>query len=91
MQKNIFLTNGLIFSQRVLLALTEKGISREKAYRIVQRNAMKVWEDKVSFKDLLLEDKDILECLSQNEIDEIFNLDYHLKNIDYIFKRVFGE
>jgi adenylosuccinate lyase len=91
MQKNIFLTNGLIFSQRVLLALTEKGISREKAYRIVQRNAMKVWEDKVSFKALLLEDKDILECLSQNEIDEIFNLDYHLKNIDYIFKRVFGE
>jgi adenylosuccinate lyase len=91
MQKNIFLTNGLIFSQRVLLALTEKGISREKAYGIVQRNAMKVWEDKVSFKDLLLEDKDILKCLSQNEIDEIFNLDYHLKNINYIFKRVFGE
>jgi len=91
MMENIYLTKGLIFSQRVLLALTEKGVSREDAYRLVQRNAMKVWEEKFDFKELLKNDKDISVSLSQSELDEIFDLNYHLKNIDYIFQRVFGK
>ncbi len=91
MMENIYLTKGLIFSQRVLLALTEKGVSREDAYRLVQRNAMKVWEEKFDFKELLKNDKDISVSLSQSELDEIFDLNYHLKNIDYIFERVFGK
>ncbi len=91
MLQNIYLTNGLIFSQRVLLALTEKGVTREKAYRLVQRNAMKVWEEKTDFKELLKKDSDITEKLSMEELDEIFDLNYHLKNIDYIFNRVFNK
>ncbi len=91
MLQNIYLTNGLIFSQRVLLALTEKGVTREKAYRLVQRNAMKVWEEKTNFKELLKKDSDITEKLSMEELDEIFDLNYHLKNIDYIFNRVFNK
>ena len=91
MLKNINLTNGLIFSQRVLLALTEKGVSREKAYRMVQRNAMQVWEKHLDFKELLQNDSDVSKKLSEKELNEIFDLNYHLKNIDYIFKRVFGE
>ncbi len=91
MLQNIYLTNGLIFSQRVLLALTERGVTREKAYRLVQRNAMKVWEEKTDFKELLKKDSDITEKLSMEELDEIFDLNYHLKNIDYIFNRVFNK
>ncbi len=90
MLKNIYLTNGLFCSQRVLLALTEKGLTRENAYRIVQKNAMKVWEQKKDFKEMLKNDKDIANYLSSEELDEIFDLNYHFKNIDYIFKRVFG-
>ena len=90
MLKNIYITNGLFCSQRVLLALTEKGMTRENAYRIVQRNAMKVWEEKKDFKEMLKNDKDIANYLSSEELDEIFDLNYHFKNIDYIFKRVFG-
>ena len=91
MQKNLDRMGGLVHSQRVLLALTQAGISREDSYRIVQRNAMKVWESdgELSLMDLLKADSDVTGKLSNAEIEERFNLDYHFKNIDTIFDRVF--
>ena len=91
MKKNLNLLKGLIFSQQVLLVLTQKGVSREEAYRIVQGRAMEVWQGKGTFKELLLEDKELSKHLSREEIEEIFDLNYHLKHVDTIFKRVFGE
>ncbi len=91
MKKNLNLLKGLIFSQQVLLRLTQKGVSREEAYRIVQRRAMEVWEGKGTFKELLLEDKELSKYLSREEIEEIFDINYHLKHVDTIFQRVFGE
>ncbi|NJM51688.1 MAG: adenylosuccinate lyase [Sphingomonadales bacterium] len=93
MQKNLDRMGGLVHSQRVLLALTQAGISREDSYAIVQRNAMKVWESdgRLSLMDLLIADGDVTAKLSPAEIEERFNLDYHFKNIDTIFARVFGE
>ncbi len=91
MKKNLNLLKGLIFSQQVLLRLTQKGVSREDAYRIVQRRAMEVWEGKGTFKELLLEDKELSKFLSREEIEEIFDINYHLKHVDTIFHRVFGE
>ncbi len=91
MKKNLNLLKGLIFSQQVLLRLTQKGVSREDAYRIVQRRAMEVWEGKGTFKELLLEDKELSKYLSREEIEEIFDINYHLKHVDTIFHRVFGE
>ena len=91
MKKNLNLLKGLIFSQQVLLRLTQKGVSREEAYRIVQRRAMEVWEGKGTFKELLLEDKELSKYLSREEIEEIFDINYHLKHVDTIFHRVFGE
>jgi len=92
MMKNLNLLKGLIFSQRVLLTLIEKrGLSREEAYAIVQENAMKVWKEGVEFKELLLKDERVRKVLTEKEIEEIFDLSYHTKNVDYIFKRVFGE
>ncbi len=91
MKKNLNLLKGLIFSQQVLLVLTQKGVSREEAYRIVQGRAMEVWQGKGTFKELLLEDKELSKYLSREEIEEIFDLNYHLKHVDTIFKRVFGE
>lgn len=88
MQKNLDLTHGLIFSQAVLLALTQKGISREVAYRYVQRNAMKVWDERLSFKNALLGDDEISKILSSAGIEKIFNIKNRLKNLDYIFKQV---
>jgi adenylosuccinate lyase len=88
MLKNIYLTHGLIFSQRVLLSLVDKGLTREKAYLLVQRNALKAWESEVEFKTLLLEDEEIKKILSVDEINEIFDLNYHLKHVDYILKRL---
>ncbi len=88
MGKNMDLTHGLLFSQAVLLALTRKGMSREDAYRIVQRNAMKVWDDQLSFKEALLNDKDLGTTLTENEINELFKLENRLKNLDHIFKKV---
>jgi len=82
---------GLIMSQRVLLALTQAGISREDSYKLVQRNAMKVWEEGKDFQTELLADTDVLAALSPQEIEEKFNLEYHTKHVDTIFKRVFGE
>lgn len=92
MQKNLDKMGGLVHSQRVLLALTQAGVSREDAYRLVQRNAMKVWESDgaLSLLDLLKADAEVTAALSPEEIEEKFNLDYHFKHVDTIFARVFG-
>ena len=92
MQKNLDRMGGLVHSQRVLLALTQAGISREDAYRIVQRNAMKVWESDgaLSLLDLLKADPQVTQALTAAELEEKFDLEYHLKHIDMIFARVFG-
>lgn len=82
---------GLIHSQRVLLALTQAGVSREDAYRLVQRNAMKVWEQGKDFQEELLADEEVRAALSEEQIREKFDLGYHTKHVDTIFKRVFGE
>ncbi|WP_299559919.1 adenylosuccinate lyase [uncultured Sulfitobacter sp.] len=82
---------GLVMSQRVLLALTQAGVSREDSYKLVQRNAMKVWEEGKDFKTELLADADVLAALSAEEIEEKFDLGYHTKHVDTIFKRVFGD
>ncbi|MCI0563343.1 MAG: hypothetical protein MN733_33115, partial [Nitrososphaera sp.] len=82
---------GLIHSQRVLLALTQKGISREDAYGLVQRNAMPVWRGEGEFLTLLKRDRDVRKVLGETELEELFDLGYHLKNVDVIFRRVFGE
>ncbi|WP_375642461.1 MULTISPECIES: adenylosuccinate lyase [unclassified Bartonella] len=89
MQKNLNKFRGLVHSQRVLLALTQAGISREDSYRIVQRNAMKVWEQGKDFLEELLNDKDVTKALSEEELREKFDLSYHTKHINTIFKRVF--
>ncbi|WP_157015399.1 adenylosuccinate lyase [Mesorhizobium xinjiangense] len=90
MQKNIDKFRGLVHSQRVLLALTQAGVSREDAYRLVQRNAMKVWEQGKDFLEELLADKDVRAALSEDAIREKFDLGYHTKHVDTIFERVFG-
>jgi adenylosuccinate lyase len=92
MQKNLDRMGGLVHSQRVLLALTKAGLSREESYALVQRNAMKVWESdgQLSLLDLLKEDPEVSQRLSSDQLDELFDLDYHLKHVDTIFSRVFG-
>jgi adenylosuccinate lyase len=89
MRKNLDRLGGLIHSQRVLLALTQKGISREDAYAYVQRNAMPVWRGEGDFLSLLKKDPDVSTALSATELEELFDLDYHLKHIDTVFRRVF--
>ena len=91
MQKNLDRMGGLVHSQRVLLALTQAGVSREDAYRLVQRNAMKVWESdgQLSLLDLLKADPDVTAALPAQEIEAGFDLDYHFKHVDTIFARVF--
>lgn len=91
MLANLNKFRGLVHSQRVLLALTQAGVSREDAYRLVQRNAMKVWEQDKDFLEELLADEDVRKALSEEEIREKFDLGYHTKHTDTIFKRVFGE
>ncbi len=81
---------GLVMSQRVLLALTQAGVSREDAYRLVQRNAMRVWEHGADFKTELLADPDVTAALTPAEIEEKFDTHYHTKHVDTIFARVFG-
>jgi len=81
---------GLVHSQRVLLALTQAGVSREDSYRLVQRNAMRVWEEGADFMTELLADADVTAALSEDEIKDKFDLDYHTKHVDTIFARVFG-
>jgi adenylosuccinate lyase len=92
MQKNLDRMGGLVHSQRVLLALTQAGASREDSYRLVQRNAMKVWESDgaLSLLELLKADPEVTALLSADEIEERFDLDYHFKHVDTIFERVFG-
>ncbi|MEO5938549.1 MAG: adenylosuccinate lyase [Sphingomonas sp.] len=93
MEKNLNKMGGLVHSQRVLLALTQAGVSREDSYRLVQRNAMKVWESDgaLSLLDLLKVDPEVTAALSPAEIEDKFDLDYHLKHVDTIFARVFGD
>ncbi len=91
MRRNLDRLGGLVHSQRVLLALTQKGVSREDAYSLVQRNAMKVWEQGADFLTELSADKDVTAVLSRAELEEKFDLGYHTKHVDTIFRRVFGE
>ena len=92
MQKNLDRMGGLVHSQRVLLALTQAGLSREESYALVQRNAMKVWESdgQLSLLDLLKNDFEVSQRLPADQLEQLFNLDYHLKHVDAIFDRVFG-
>jgi adenylosuccinate lyase len=96
MQRNLDLLGGLVHSQRVMLALTQSGVSREDAYAQVQRNAMPVWENMHhgrtgnSFLDNLKADTDVMKALKPADIDALFDLGHHLKHVDTIFKRVFG-
>jgi adenylosuccinate lyase len=89
MQKNLDKLGGLVFSQRVLLALTQNGSSREDAYQLVQKNAMKVWRNEGQFLELLSQDTEVTKFLSINTIQELFDMNYHTKYVDTIFKRVF--
>ena len=90
MQANLDKLGGLVHSQRVLLALTQKGVSREDAYRLVQRNAMPVWRGDGNFLDLLKADDEVTAALDASKLDALFDLGYHTKHVDTIFKRVFG-
>ncbi len=89
MKANMMRSFGLYNSQRVMLALTEKGLSREEAYALVQRNAMKSWQEERDFQTLLKQDPDVTGHLTAEELDILFDLSYYLRNVDYIFKRVF--
>ena len=88
---NLNKLNGLIYSQRILLLLTQKGVSREDSYDFVQKNASKSWDKQCDFKKLILLDKEIMKILTKEEVDDLFSLEYHLKNVDYIFDNVFGK
>jgi adenylosuccinate lyase len=90
MQRNLELTKGLIFSQQVLVALAKKGVTREDAYRMVQRKAMQAWENKAGFQDLVLNDSEIMVHLTVEELGQIFDMRRQLKYVDTIFERVFG-
>ncbi|HDM10241.1 MAG: adenylosuccinate lyase [Deltaproteobacteria bacterium] len=90
MAYNMNLTKGLVFSQQVLMKLAEKGIERQKAYVMVQRNALRAWEGEDFFKELILKDEEIMQYLDRAEVEELFDIKYHLKHVDEIFQRVFG-
>ncbi|MGD0142447.1 MAG: adenylosuccinate lyase [Rhizomicrobium sp.] len=90
MRENLDRTRGLIHSQRVLLALTQAGVGREESYALVQRNAMRAWNGDGALLDLLKADKDVTKALPASKLETLFDLDYHLKHVDTIFKRVFG-
>jgi adenylosuccinate lyase len=90
MKRNLDRLGGLVHSQRVMLALTQKGVSREDAYRLVQRNAMPVWRGEGDFLSLLKADTDVKRSLSDAEIEACFDLGYHFKHVDTIFRRVLG-
>jgi len=91
MQKNLDLLGGLVHSQRVMIALTQKGVAREEAYALVQRSAMKVWQGEGEFLSFLTADKDVRKHLSEAELKANFDLDHHLRHVDTIFERVFGK
>jgi adenylosuccinate lyase len=90
MARNLDRLGGLIHSQRVMLALTRKGVSREDAYSIVQRHAMAVWKGKGDFQALLAADPEVIKVMKPAELAALFDLGYHLKHVDTIFARVFG-
>jgi adenylosuccinate lyase len=90
LEKNIWQTGGLVFSQKVLLKLVDKGFSREDAYAAVQRNAMRTWEEKEDFKELLLKDPEVSGAITPEELEECFDVKADLKNIDVIYERVFS-
>ena len=91
MQKNLNQLGKLNNSQRVLLALTQGGVSRENSYAYVQRNAMNSWKEGLNFQDSLKKDVDVMTILKTENIDEMFDLEYHTKHVDTIFKRVFAD
>jgi adenylosuccinate lyase len=91
MEKNLNQLKGLVFSQRILLALTQAGMSREDSYLVVQRNAMQVWENNSDFKTLLLNDEDVINHLGAAQLDDIFDMEYHTKHVDNIFNDVFNK
>ncbi|MBA4183348.1 MAG: adenylosuccinate lyase [Acidobacteria bacterium] len=91
MLKNLNQTRGLVFSGQLLLALTQKGVSREDAYVFAQRNAMKVWDEAADFKELVFADKDITDKLSVEEIERVFSFEHYLRNVGKVFERVFGK
>ena len=88
MKRNMERTFGLIYSQRVMLKLIDKGLSREEAYDTVQPNAMKAWEEQRSFRTILEEDERVTKMLSEEDLNDCFNYQWHLKNVDTIFERV---
>jgi adenylosuccinate lyase len=88
MKRNLNVTNGLVFSQRVLTTLIEKGLGRQEAYKMVQRNAMVCWEEKTSFLELLGKDADVTNVLSKNELAELFDYNYYTRHVDEIFARL---
>ena len=90
MQKNLDQLGGLVHSQQVLLALTQNGVSREDAYLMVQRSAMRVWHEEGHFLDYLLEDNTVMASLTKDELTALFDINHHFRNIDYIFDRIFG-
>lgn len=87
MARNIETTLGLVFSQQMLLALVGKGLSREQSYSLVQGNAMRCWQEKIPFKELLLADETIMSLLTADEMDKIFDYGIYTANVDYIFQR----
>jgi adenylosuccinate lyase len=91
MRKNLDRLGGLVHSQRVLLALTQAGVSREDAYRLVQRNAMPVWRGEGEFLAFLKADKDVVKAVQPNDLEALFDLGYHTKHVETIFGRVFAE
>ncbi|WP_334129138.1 adenylosuccinate lyase [Sneathiella sp.] len=91
MLRNMNKLGGLIHSQRVLLALTQAGVSREDSYRLVQRNAMRVWREGADFMELLKADAEVMAALTAEQIEGVFDLEYHTKHVDTIFRRVFGD
>ncbi len=90
MKENLHKMKGLIFSQQVLLKLSNLGLSREKAYEMVQRNALKVWDEGKDFKSFLLEDGELRKYLTEKDLEDIFSMEYHFKHVDDLFARVFG-
>jgi len=87
MLENIYKTHGLVFSQELMLALIDKGVLREEAYHMVQKNAMQSWAEKTDFKELVIKDQDIMNKLSAADIDRIFDISIYSDNVDYIFRR----
>jgi adenylosuccinate lyase len=91
MEANLNLTKGIFFSQKILLELTQRGLSRETAYQLVQKNALQAWNQQIDFKDMLLRDPEITQVLKKEEIAEFCNSSFFLKNVDTIFARVFKD